>query len=154
MSGYSPEPLFVDKVSEKVPFLECPQAAKHFDEMTSDSSQSQALVIDSVDRLGRSLINILETIELFSNNNFNIKSIKEGFETLQNGKENPLARMTLSLIGSIAEFERGRLKQRQAEGRTFAKARGKYVGRKVGGVMSDTRLLERQPIIVEKLKKN
>ena len=145
--------VYIDKIQGNVPFLERPQAVKLFNDITSIQSENKTLVIDSVDRLGRHLLDILKTIELFSKNRINVKSLKEGFETMVDGKENPMAKMVISVMGSIAEMERNRIKERQREGITIAKAEGKFKGRKVGSVQSAQRLLERHPIIVQKLKK-
>lgn len=88
-----------------------------------------------------------------TSNGINVKSLKEGFETLVGGKVNPMAKIVISVMGSIAEMERNRIKERTEEGIKLAKAQGKYKGRKVGSVQSTDRLLERHPIIVQKLKK-
>ncbi len=145
--------VYIDKIQGNVPFLERPEAVKLFDAVTTSQSQNKTVVIDSIDRLGRNLIDILKTIELFTTNSINVKSLKEGFETLVDGKENAMAKMVISVMGSIAEMERNRIKERQNEGITIAKAEGKFKGRKVGSVQSSQRLLERHPIIVQKLKK-
>lgn len=146
--------LFVDKIQGNVPFLLRPEASKLFDIITSDTSDKKTIVVDSIDRLGRDLIDILSTIERFTKNNINLKSLKEGFETLlDNGKENPMSKMVVSVMGSIAEMDRNRLKDRQAEGIILAKAQGKFLGRKFGSTISDTKILERHQIIVKKLRK-
>lgn len=146
--------LFVDKIQGNVTFLERPEASKLFDVVTNDISDRKTIVVDSIDRLGRDLIDILSTIERFTKNGINLKSLKEGFETLlDNGKENPMAKMVVSVMGSIAEMERNRIKERQAEGIVLAKALGKFQGRKIGSTISDAKILERHQIIVKKLKK-
>ena len=145
--------VFIDKIQGNVPFFERPEAVKLFAAITSTRLIGRTIVIDSIDRLGRNLIDILKTIEVFTGNGINVKSLKEGFETLVDGKENPMARIVISVMGSIAEMERNRIKERQSEGITIAKAEGKFKGRKVGSLQSTQRLLERHPIIVQKLKK-
>ena len=146
--------LFVDKVPGNVPFIERAEASKLFDVVTNDTSEKKTIVVDSIDRLGRDLIDILSTIELFTKNGINLKSLKEGFETLlDNGKENQMAKMVVSVMGSIAQMERARIKERQAEGIVLAKALGKFQGRKIGSTISDSKILERHQIIVKKLKK-
>lgn len=145
--------LYIDKVQGNVPFLERPEASKLFDEVTNLEKEGVTIVVDSIDRLGRNLIDILNTIELFSANGVNLKSIKEGFETLVNGEKNPIAMVVVSVMGSIAEMERNRIKERTAEGIKIAQANGKFKGRKVGSVQSNARLLERHPNIVKKLNR-
>lgn len=146
--------VFIDKVQGNIPFFERDEAVKLFDCITSIKDESITLVIDSIDRLGRNLIDILKTIEVFTINRINIKSLKEGFETLIGEKENPMSKIVCSVMGSIAEMERNRIKERQNEGITIAKAEGKYKGRKVGSKQTDDKLIERHQIIVKKLKKN
>lgn len=145
--------VFIDKIQGNVPFLERPEAVKLFVAATATQLNGRTIVIDSIDRLGRNLIDILKTIDVFTTNGINVKSLKEGFETLVDGKENAMAKMVISVMGSIAEMERNRIKERQNEGIVIAKAEGKFKGRKVGSVQSAQRLLERHPIIVQKLKK-
>lgn len=150
---FKTENLFVDKVQGNVPFLERPEASKLFDLATNNIDKRITIVVDSIDRLGRNLIDILNTIERFTANKINLKSLKEGFETLIDGKENPMAKIVISVMGSIAEMERNRIKERTAEGIKIAQAEGKFKGRKIGSTQSNVRLLERHPNIVKKLNK-
>ena len=70
---FNSDNLFVDRIQGNVPFLSRPEASKLFDEMTSFSKSSNVkLVIDSIDRLGRSLIDILTTVKLFTQNGINL----------------------------------------------------------------------------------
>ena len=71
----------------------------------------------------------------------------------EEGKENPTAKIVVSLMGSIAEMQRNIIKERTAEGIIIARAEGKFKGRKIGSTQSDSRLLERHPIIAKKLSK-
>jgi len=150
---FKPENLFIDKVQGNTPFLERTEASKLYDIVTEHSNNNVTIVVDSIDRLGRNLIDILSTIEKFTANGINLKSLKEGFETLINGEENPMAKIVISVMGSIAEMERNRIKERTAEGIKIARANGKFRGRKIGSTQSTSRLLERHPVIVKKLNK-
>ncbi|WP_037373227.1 recombinase family protein [Salinimicrobium xinjiangense] len=152
---YRPEYHFADKIQGNVPFMERPEASKLFDLVTSKEflKSDVTIVIDSIDRLGRNLIDILQTIQRFTENKINVQSLKEGFQTLIDGRENPIANIVISVMGSIAQMERNRIKERTQEGIKIAQANGKFKGRKPGSLQSDTRLLERHPLIVQKLKK-
>lgn len=145
--------IFIDKIQGNIPFLERPEASRLFDIVTEQPNPKATIVIDSIDRLGRNLIDILNTIELFTQNGINLRSLKEGFQTLVNGKENPMAKIVISVMGSIAEMERNRIKERQAEGIRIAKAHGKYKGRMPGSVESREKFLSKYPLVVKKLKK-
>jgi DNA invertase Pin-like site-specific DNA recombinase len=151
--GYDPSRLFVERIQGNVPFMERPEAVKLFDEITN-KLEPCTVVVDSIDRLGRNLLDILHTIELFTKNKINLKSIKEGFNTLlDNGDVNPMAQLVISCMGSIAEMNRNQIKQRAMEGIKVAQALGKFQGRKIGAVQSDEKLLQRHQTIVKKLQK-
>lgn len=152
--GYDPSKLFVERIQGNVPFMERPEAVKLFDEITN-KLEPCTVVVDSIDRLGRNLLDILHTIELFTKNKINLKSIKEGFNTLlDNGDVNPMAQLVISCMGSIAEMNRNQIKQRAMEGIKVAQALGKFQGRKIGAVQSDEKLLQRHQTIVKKLQKD
>jgi DNA invertase Pin-like site-specific DNA recombinase len=151
--GFEADKVFVDKIQGNVPFLERPEASKLFDQLTSTASPV-IVVVDSIDRLGRNLLDVLNTIDLFTKNGISLKSLKEGFTTLlDNGKENPTAKLVISVMGSIAEMERNRIKERTSEGIRIAKAKGKYQGRKLGSNQTTERMLNRHADIVKKLEK-
>jgi DNA invertase Pin-like site-specific DNA recombinase len=152
--GFDPSRLFVERIQGNIPFMERPEAVRMFDELTNQSEPC-TVVVDSIDRLGRNLIDILHTIDLFTKNKINLKSIKEGFTTLlDNGDVNPMAQLVISCMGSIAEMNRNQIKQRALEGIKVAQALGKYQGRKVGATQTDEKLLQRHQSIVKKLQKN
>jgi DNA invertase Pin-like site-specific DNA recombinase len=151
--GYDVKNVFIEKIQGNVPFFERPEANRMFDGITSDS-QSSTVVVDSIDRLGRNLLDILHTIETFTKNGINLKSLKEGFTTLlDNGDENPMAKLVISVMASIGEMERNRIKTRTAEGIAIGKAMGKFTGRKLGTIQSDEKLLQRHQTIQKKLQK-
>ena len=151
--GFDSSRLFIERIQGNVPFMERPQAIKMFDEITSQSKRC-TVVVDSIDRLGRNLIDILNTIDLLTKNKINLKSIKEGFTTLlDNGDVNPMAQLVISCMGSIAEMNRNQIKIKALEGIKVAQALGKYGGRKVGAVQSDEKLLQRHQTIVKKIQR-
>ncbi len=151
--GYDVKNVFIEKIQGNVPFMQRPEAIKMFDEITN-CSKNCTVVVDSVDRLGRNLLDILHTIEIFTKNGINLKSLKEGFSTLlDNGQENPMAKLVISVMGSIGEMERNRIKTRTAEGVAIGKALGKFTGRKVGAIQTDEKLLQRHQTVVKKLQK-
>ena len=151
--GFHPSRLFVERIQGNIPFTERPEAVKLFDELTNNCEPC-TVVVDSIDRLGRNLIDILNTIDLFTKNKINLKSIKEGFTTLlDNGDVNPMAQLVISCMGSIAEMNRNQIKIRAREGIKVAQALGKFQGRKIGAVQSDEKLLHRHQTIVKKLQK-
>lgn len=79
--GFNPSRLFVERIQGNIPFMERSEAVRMFDTITNQSEPC-TVVVDSIDRLGRNLLDILHTIDLFTKNKINLKSIKEGFTTL------------------------------------------------------------------------
>ena len=151
--GFDSSKLFIERIQGNVPFMERPEAVKMFDTITNQSERC-TVVVDSIDRLGRNLIDILNTIDLFTKNHINLKSIKEGFTTLlDNGDVNPMGQLVISCMGSISELNRNQIKQKSLEGIRVAQALGKYHGRKIGAIQTDEKLLQRHQTIVKKIQK-
>ena len=94
------------------------------------------VLVHSIDRLGRNTIDIMQTIQDFTSRGINVISEKEGLQTIVDGKENPVAKMMIGILGTLAEFELTRIKERQAEGIAKAKTKGTYAGRQAGSIES------------------
>src|SRR5690606_10663005 len=79
----------------------------------------------------RNLLDILHTIQFFSERNICIQFIAQGLRTLNDdGKENPISHMIISVLGIVGQMEKEQSRARQLEGVALAKARGVYKGRK------------------------
>ena len=85
------------------------------------------LVVMSMDRLARSLIDLHRLVDELTARDVSVKFLKEGQTYSLNST--PIAKLMLGLLGSVAEFERSIIRERQAEGIARAKARGVYKGR-------------------------
>ena len=92
----------------------------------AEAGELSTLHVHSIDRLGRNTLDILNTIQYLTSKGVNVKSTKEGFETMIEGKENPIAKMMIGILATLSEFELSRIKERQAEGIAKAKQRGVY----------------------------
>ena len=87
----------------------------------------------SIDRLGRNLKDILITIDIFNNKGVPIIFINQGLRTLnEDGTDNNVGKLIISILGSVAEMERNQIRERQLEGIALAKARKVYKGRANG----------------------
>lgn len=118
---------YKDKCSGSTAFIDRKEASK----LLSNHEVSEVLV-HSIDRLGRNTIDIMNTIQNFTNRGINVISEKEGLQTIIDGKENPISKMMIGILGTLAEFELSRAKERQSEGIAKAKAKGSYLGRSEG----------------------
>lgn len=83
----------------------------------------------SMDRLARSLKDLLEVNERFQKKGVAIHYLKENITIDPNGNLSPISKLLLSMMGAVAEFERALIRERQAEGIALAKKRGVYKGR-------------------------
>ena len=80
-----------------------------------------------MDRLARSLVDLHTIVEDLVGRGVSVRFLREG--QTYSAKADPIAKLMLGLMGSVAEFERSIIKERQAEGIARAKARGVYKGR-------------------------
>jgi DNA invertase Pin-like site-specific DNA recombinase len=115
---------YSDKISGSIPFSHRPQAKRLLDEVSRGNITE--VHVHSIDRLGRNTMDILETIKTMTTNSVNVVSKKEGLSTLIDGKESPTAKMVLSIMATLSEFELNTMKERQREGIARAKERGVY----------------------------
>lgn len=82
------------------------------------------LVIWKLDRLGRSVAHLAQTLKDFQAKGIDLKSLTDGFDT-----ETPGGKMMFHVLAAIAEFERDLVKQRTQAGLSTARARGRSGGR-------------------------
>ena len=125
-----------DKCSGAVPFFER-EGGKEILKLINKGALT-TLTVWTIDRLGRDLRDIINTIHFFTEKKISISFISQGLTTLdKNGKENPISKMMISILGVVGEMERSQIKERQLEGIKIAKLKGSYKGR-VSGSNEDT----------------
>ena len=134
--------VYFDECSGKIPFNERKEALKLIKQI--ESGVITKLYIHSIDRLGRSTLDIFNTLKYLNDHQINVVSNKEGFSTLnEDGEENMVAKLMIGILSTISEFEYNRLRERQMEGIAKAKERGIYKnnGRRPGSGMTDDEFL-------------
>ncbi len=144
------EKLFIDKVSGAIPFPERPQAKALMNEIASGAITYVS--VSSIDRLGRSTIDVLQTIEALTKAGIILKVDNLGLESLVNGKENPTFKLIVSVLANISEMERVTLRERQLEGIAEAKKRGIYKGREKGTTETNEEVLDKYKEVVRFIK--
>ena len=118
-----------DRISGAIPFNERPGGKEIMGYV--ERGMVDSLTVWQIDRLGRNLKDIILTIDYFKEKGICIHFLAQGLRTLdENGKENPIATMIISILGVVAQMERSQLKERQREGIRIAKIQGKFLGRK------------------------
>ncbi len=82
------------------------------------------LVVWRLDRLGRSLKMLIETLTLLSERGIGFKSLTEQIDTTTPG-----GKLIFHVFGALAEFERDLVRERTQAGLAAARARGRKGGR-------------------------
>lgn len=85
------------------------------------------LVVAKPDRLARSVADLLKIVEQLEAKDAALRVLSMGGQEVDT--RTPTGRLMLTMLGAIAEFERGLMLERQREGIAKAKAEGKYQGR-------------------------
>ena len=94
------------------------------DEALSHLREGDTLVVWRLDRLGRSLPHLIETITALNNRGIGFKSITEAIDTTTSG-----GKLIFHIFGALAEFERDIIRERTQAGLNAARARGRKGGR-------------------------
>ncbi|MET3779018.1 DNA invertase Pin-like site-specific DNA recombinase [Rhizobium alvei] len=81
-------------------------------------------VVTKLDRLARSVPDLVSIVEVIAAKGASLKILNLNLDTTT-----PTGKLMLNLLGSIAQFERELMLERQREGIAKAKAEGKYKGR-------------------------
>ena len=116
-------------ISGLVPFKERKSASKLLDDISNGKiSEVRTLRID---RLGRSVTDIIDTINLIHSYGVPITSISEGITTLDDkGNQTPTTGLLINVLSSLSEFFYHQNREKILSGIELAKRQGKYTGRK------------------------
>lgn len=86
--------------------------------------EGDGLVVWRLDRLARSLKQLIETVETLEQRGTHLRSISENIDTAT-----PSGRLVFHVFGALAEFERGLIRERTVAGLAVARANGRTGGR-------------------------
>ena len=112
------EKVFTDAVSG------AKAARPGLDEALSHLRSGDTLVVWRLDRLGRSLRHLIDTIQALSDRGIGFKSLQEAIDTTTPG-----GKLVFHVFGALAEFERDLIRERTNAGLKAARARGRNGGR-------------------------
>lgn len=82
------------------------------------------LIVWKLDRLGRSLQHLIDVVTDLENRQIGFQSLTENIDTTS-----PTGKLIFHIFGSLAEFERGLIRERVKAGLDAAKKKGKKFGR-------------------------
>jgi DNA invertase Pin-like site-specific DNA recombinase len=122
LDGITVDKTFTDKASgkdTKRPQLEL---------LMSFVRSGDTVIVHSMDRLARNLDDLRRIVQTLTGKGVRIEFVKEHLTFTD--EDSPMAKLMLSVMGAIHEFDRALIKERQREGITLAKKRGAFKGRK------------------------
>jgi DNA invertase Pin-like site-specific DNA recombinase len=112
------ERVFTDKASGSL------ASRPELDRMLDHLREGDVVVVWRLDRLGRSLKNLIALVEDLAERGVGFRSLSESIDTTTaNG------RLFFSVMGALAEFERDLIRERTMAGLAAARARGRVGGR-------------------------
>lgn len=86
--------------------------------------RGDTIVVWRLDRLGRSLKELIETVTMLADRGIELRSLKENIDT-----STPTGKLMFHIIAALAEFERDIISERTIAGLEAARARGRKGGR-------------------------
>lgn len=86
--------------------------------------EGDTLVVWKLDRLGRSIQHLIETVKSLSKRKIGFQSLQENIDTTTSG-----GKLIFHIFSALAEFERDLIKERTNAGLKAARARGRLGGR-------------------------
>jgi DNA invertase Pin-like site-specific DNA recombinase len=96
--------------------------------------EGDTLVVWRLDRLGRSLPHLIQTLAELHKRGIGFKSLQESIDTTSAG-----GKLILHVFGALAEFERDLIRERTQAGLAAARARGRRGGRPRATALNDPR---------------
>ncbi|MER5172206.1 recombinase family protein [Thioclava kandeliae] len=87
--------------------------------------EGDTLVVTKLDRLARSMAHLMTILEELDKKGAHLRILAMNLDT-----KSSTGKLMLNVLGSVAQFEREIMIERQMEGIAKAKAQGKYKGRK------------------------
>ena len=105
------------------------------DKALSFLREGDTLVVWKLDRLGRSIQHLIQTVNDLQSKKISFKSLQENIDTETSG-----GKLVFHIFSALAEFERELIRERTQAGLTAARARGKMGGRPP---LLDTRQINR-----------
>ena len=100
------------------------QHRQQLDDALDYVREGDTLVVTKLDRLARSVSHLHKIHERLVSKNVHLKILNLNIDTAT-----PTGKLMMNLMGSIAEFERDMMLERQREGIQKAKQAGRYKGR-------------------------
>jgi DNA invertase Pin-like site-specific DNA recombinase len=114
----------------------------------------QVIMTSEISRIGRRVVDVLNFVELLHEKGISLYIQQFNLLTMENGRENPIAKMLLQMLSIGAEMETNQRKIRQIEGIKLAQLKHVYSGRRRGAKSAPSSLIEKYHNISDLLDKS
>lgn len=131
LNGAGVDKIFKEKASGVK--QDRPQLAAMLDHLR----EGDTVIVCKLDRIARSTKHLLEIVETLEARKVSFKVLNINLDT-----STPTGKLMLSMLASIAQFEREMMLERQREGIRLAKDAGRYQGRKATARALSDKVLE------------
>jgi len=95
-----------------------------FVRLVDQARPGDTVVVSRLDRLGRSLRHLIDTVNELAERQVGFRSLTESIDTTTSG-----GKLVFHIFGALAEFERELIRERRQAGLAAARARGRHGGR-------------------------
>lgn len=113
------ERIYLEKISGSK------SSRPELDKMQSELQSGDVVVVQTLDRLGRSLINLLDITEAWEKKGIGFKCINQNFDTTTSA-----GKLFFSIVAAFAEFERNIIRERTKDALRVKRDKGVKLGRK------------------------
>jgi DNA invertase Pin-like site-specific DNA recombinase len=122
--------IFTDFCSGSIPLFQRPKGLQI--KRLLDDNKLTELHIHSIDRLGRSTLDVLSVWEELTSMGIIIVCANPSIRNITtDGKVDKFSELLMSILSMMSQFEKNLIKERQMEGIRLRQAKGLYTGRKV-----------------------
>ena len=131
-----------DKCSGTIPLWERPKGSQIKKLITENKLKE--LHIHSIDRLGRSTIDVLSIWKELTEKGIRVVCRNPNFQNITDeGKTDMFSELMISILSTMSDFERKMIRERQMEGIRIRKEKGLYKGRQIGTTDSIEKFLNK-----------
>ncbi|MFN8720496.1 MAG: recombinase family protein [Rhodospirillales bacterium] len=123
-AGYTPDHVYADTISGKVPAMERPEFAKMVDTIAR-TRKPKRLIVSKLDRLGRDAVDVQSTVRRLSEMGCAVRVLQLGDLDLTSSA----GKLVMATLSAVAEMERDILIERTNAGLARARRDGKALGR-------------------------
>lgn len=111
--------IYMNKSNSKTVF-----DSKELDKVVTSMQQGDTLIIWRLDRIGKTLIGLIEFLAVLAEQGIELISLSENIDTSSTGNQ-----FVFHLMTGLAEFERSMISERTRAGLQAAREKGKKLGR-------------------------